>query len=100
MKEFTPSQIATHLRWIYNQPGYYKEGAFGIRIENLIYVKKNKKNIQFKNLTLAPIDMDLINFKMLNSAEKKYIHNYHLDIYLKISKHLNRGEKKWILDLI
>ena len=57
-----------------NEPGYYKEKKFGIRIENLIYVKKNKKNIQFKNLTLAPIDIDLINFKMLNSTEKKYIH--------------------------
>ena len=53
-----------------NEPGYYKEKKFGIRIENLIYVKKNKKNIQFKNLTLAPIDKDLINFKMLNSNEK------------------------------
>ena len=83
-----------------NEPGYYKEKKFGIRIENLIYVKKNKKNIQFKNLTLAPIDKDLINFKMLNSNEKKYLHNYHLDVYSKISKYLNKGEKKWLSDLI
>ena len=46
-----------------NEPGYYKEKKFGIRIENLIYVNKNKKNIQFKNLTLAPIDIDLINLR-------------------------------------
>ncbi len=83
-----------------NEPGYYKEKKFGIRIENLIYVKKNKKNIQFKNLTLAPIDKDLINFKMLSSNEKKYLHNYHLDVYSKISKYLNKGEKKWLSDLI
>ncbi len=83
-----------------NEPGYYKEKKFGIRIENLIYVKKDKKNIQFKNLTLAPIDIDLINFKMLNSTEKKYLHNYHLDIYSKISKYLTNSEKKWLLDLI
>ena len=42
-----------------NEPGYYEKNKFGIRIENLIYVKKNKKNI-FENLTMAPIDKDLI----------------------------------------
>jgi len=40
-----------------NEPGYYKEGYFGIRIENLVYIKKNK----FQKLTIAPIDKDLIN---------------------------------------
>ena len=83
-----------------NEPGYYKKKKFGIRIENLIYVKKIKNNIQFKNLTLAPIDIDLINYKMLNSNEKKYLYKYHLEIYLKISKYLNRGERKWLLDLL
>ena len=39
-----------------NEPGYYKRGQFGIRIENLVYVKKIKKNLFFENLTLAPID--------------------------------------------
>tara|TARA_B100000965_G_scaffold376381_1_gene369604 strand:- start:2040 stop:3734 length:1695 start_codon:yes stop_codon:yes gene_type:complete len=83
-----------------NEPGYYESNKFGIRIENLIYVKKNKKNIYFKNLTLAPIDTDLINFKMLNSSEKKYLFSYHMDTYAKISKFLNSYEKKWFLNLI
>jgi len=83
-----------------NEPGYYKEKKFGIRIENLVYVIKNKKNIEFKNLTLAPIDKDLIDFKILNSEEKKYLSNYHLDVYSKISKFLKKEEKKWLLDLI
>ena len=48
---------------ISNEPGYYKEGLFGIRIENLIYVKKNK----FEELTMAPIEKDLIKYKMLNN---------------------------------
>ena len=43
-----------------NEPGYYKKGQFGIRIENLVYVKKLKKKLLFENLTLAPIDIDLI----------------------------------------
>ena len=83
-----------------NEPGYYEKKKFGIRIENLIYVKKNKNKIFFKNLTLAPIDTDLINYKMLNTSEKKYLFNYHMDTYAKISKFLNSNEKKWLLNLI
>jgi len=83
-----------------NEPGYYEKKKFGIRIENLVYVEKNKNKKFFKNLTLAPIDIDLINFKMLNVSEKKYLFSYHLDIYGKISKFLNSKEKKWLLSLI
>jgi Xaa-Pro aminopeptidase len=83
-----------------NEPGYYEKKKFGIRIENLIYVKRNKNKIFFKNLTLAPVDTDLINFKMLNTSEKKYLFSYHMDIYTKISKFLNFNEKKWFLSLI
>jgi len=83
-----------------NEPGYYEKKKFGIRIENLIHVEKNKKKTFFKNLTLAPIDTDLINFKMLNNSEKKYLFNYHFDIYAKISKFLKSNEKKWFLNLI
>ena len=77
-----------------------KKKKFGIRIENLIYVEKNKKKIFFKNLTLAPIDTDLINFNMLNTLEKKYLFSYHFNIYAKISKFLNYNEKKWLSSLI
>ena len=83
-----------------NEPGYYEKKKFGIRIENLIYVEKNKNKLFFKNLTLAPIDTDLINYKMLNTSEKKYLINYHMDTYAKISKFLTSGEKKWLLSLI
>ena len=44
-----------------NEPGYYEKNNIGIRIENLIYVKKSKQKKYFENLTLAPIDIDLIN---------------------------------------
>ena len=83
-----------------NEPGYYEKKKFGIRIENLVYVKKIKNAIRFKNLTLAPIDADLINFKMLNPDEKKYLSYYHKDIYVKLSKFLNFNEKKWLSNLI
>ena len=76
-----------------NEPGYYKKGKFGIRIENLLYVTKNKKRLFFKNLTLAPIDKNLINFKLLNIEEKNYLFNYHLSVYLTLSKYLNKKKK-------
>ena len=83
-----------------NEPGYYKKGKFGIRIENLIYVKNEKNKISFENLTLAPIDNDLINFDLLNKSEKNYLFKYHLNIYSKISQYLNAKEKKWLASFI
>jgi len=58
---------------ISNEPGYYKEGSFGIRIENLIYINQNK----FEELTMVPIEKDLINKKMLNKNEINWINKYH-----------------------
>ena len=83
-----------------NEPGYYKENKFGIRIENLIYVQKSKKKLCFKNLTYAPIDKDLIDFKILNKKEKNYLFKYHMDTYMNLSNYLNLEEKKWLQDLI
>ena len=83
-----------------NEPGYYKKNKFGIRIENLIYVKKINNKLFFDNLTMAPIDKDLINFNQLNKDEKNYLFKYHLNIYLKISKFLNKNEKRWLASLI
>ena len=83
-----------------NEPGYYRENEFGIRIENLVYIKKYKNKNLFKNLTLAPIDIDLVNFKLLNKEEKNYLSKYHLEVYSKISKFLDSKEKKWLLNLI
>ena len=79
-----------------NEPGYYKKNKFGIRIENLVYVKKKGKDIFFENLTLAPIDTDLINFNLLSSFEKNYLFRYHLNIYSRLSKFLSSKEKKWL----
>ncbi len=79
-----------------NEPGYYKNGHYGIRIENLIYVKKEFNNIKFENLTLAPLEKDLINFSMLDRIEKDYLFKYHLMVYLKLRKYLSLKERKWL----
>ena len=83
-----------------NEPGYYKKDHFGIRIENLVFVKKVNKNIFFKNLTLVPIEKNLINFDLLTSSEKNYLFQYHLDVYSKISRYLNLKERKWLASFI
>ena len=83
-----------------NEPGYYSEGKFGIRIENLIFIKKLKRKLFFENLTLAPIDKDLIEYKMLTKKEKDYIFRYHLNVYSKLSSFLSLKEKKWLIKQI
>ena len=83
-----------------NEPGYYKKNNFGIRIENLVFVKKNNRNIFFENLTLAPIEKELINYKLLTSLEKNYLFKYHLNIYSEFSSLLNKKERKWLATLI
>ena len=82
-----------------NEPGYYKKGKFGIRIENLIYVNKKNK-IYFENLTLVPLEKELINYNLLTKLEKNYLFKYHLNVYAKISAYLNKKEKKWLANLI
>jgi len=83
-----------------NEPGYYKKENFGIRIENLVFVKKYKKKKIFENLTLVPIEKELINYKLLTSLEKNYLFKYHMNIYSKISKYLNLNERKWLASFI
>ncbi len=82
---------------ISNEPGYYKKDKFGIRIENMIYVKKTKGKVFFENLTMVPIDKGLINFNLLNRDEKNYLLNYNLKIYSSVEKYLNYKEKFWLL---
>jgi Xaa-Pro aminopeptidase len=75
-----------------NEPGYYKNGKFGIRIENLLAVHKIKKKIKFKNLTLAPIDKSLIEKKLLTKEEIDWLNNYHLEVFKNLKKFMNKSE--------
>ena len=74
---------------ISNEPGYYKEGSFGIRIENLIYINQNK----FEELTMVPIEKDLINKKMLNKNEINWINKYHSKVRKNLFKFMSFQEK-------
>jgi len=83
-----------------NEPGFYKKNHFGIRIENLIYTKQFKNKLFFENLTLAPIEKDLINHQLLDEKEKDYLFKYHLKIYAEYSNELSKKERNWLASLI
>ena len=76
-----------------NEPGYYEKNKFGIRIENLIYVRKNKNKMSFENLTMAPIEKDLIIQDNLNKKEKEWLNNYHKTVFKNLRKSMNETEK-------
>jgi len=75
-----------------NEPGYYESGKFGIRIENLVTIKKIKKFFKFENLTLAPIDKSLIQKDLLNKSEIKWLNNYHSKVFINLRKYMNKNE--------
>lgn len=84
-----------------NEPGYYKTNEFGIRIENLIVVKKSveQEGVQFYNfetVTCFPIDTRLIDKKLMTAAEKKWFNDYHKMVFEKLSPALNSAEKNWL----
>jgi Xaa-Pro aminopeptidase len=75
-----------------NEPGYYKKNHFGIRIENLVYVKKTKNKLKFEDLTLVPIDKTLIVKKLLSSFEKDWLNKYHQRVFIHLKKFMNKFE--------
>ncbi len=75
-----------------NEPGYYENGKFGIRIENLIRVKKDKKGYSFNNLTMAPIDKSLINKNILKKNEIIWLNTYHKNVFYNLKKFMKKSE--------
>ena len=75
-----------------NEPGYYEKGKFGIRIENLVTVKKINNSYKFEDLTVVPIDKTLIQKKILNKNEIQWLNNYHLKVYNNLKSYMNKSE--------
>ncbi|MBF0323985.1 MAG: aminopeptidase P family protein [Alphaproteobacteria bacterium] len=87
-----------------NEPGYYKTGAFGIRIENLVVVTEQampaggeKPLLGFDTLTLAPIDRTLIEPSLLEPAERAWINAYHARVAAELAPLLNPAEQAWLV---
>lgn len=81
------------------EPGYYKENAYGIRIENLVYTKETALNsgfLKFEPLTLVPIDKKLIDVYLLDEGERDWLNDYHKKVYERLAACVNDDEKKWL----
>jgi len=86
-----------------NEPGFYKAGAYGIRIENLILCTNSIHHpdgsfLQFETLTLFPLDLSLIQPTLLTQEELEWINNYHQKVYERLAPHLNPDEKTWLAE--
>ena len=82
---------------ISNEPGYYKEGEYGIRIENLVLVQTDGDEFCFETVTLAPYDRRLIVVDMLTQEELGWLNQYQKYMDENLSPYLSDEEKKWLL---
>lgn len=84
-----------------NEPGVYKEGRHGIRIENLIVVRKDEETesgqfMSFETITFCPIDLNGIIVDMLSPEERAWLNSYHSEVYEKLSPSLNEEQRAWL----
>ena len=84
-----------------DEPGYYVEGEFGIRHENMMVCKKAEKKpcgqfMEFETITLAPFDLDAVLPELMTEKERQLLNAYHEKVYEKISPYLNEEEKEWL----
>jgi Xaa-Pro aminopeptidase len=93
---FEPGMIVS------DEPGYYKEGEYGIRIENLVMVVESAigggKYLEFETLTLAPIDTRLIDPSLLTPAERDWLNAYHARVLKEIGPLVEGEIKAWLKD--
>jgi Xaa-Pro aminopeptidase len=88
-----------------DEPGYYKTGAYGIRIENLVAVKKDsalktaeKPMLDFETLTLAPIDLALVDRDLLTESERVWLNAYHARVKSEIGSLVDADTARWLAD--
>ena len=85
-----------------NEPGYYREGAFGIRLENLIVVQPapplgdKREQLCFETLTFVPLDRRLILAGNLSRGEREWVDNYHAEVLAKIGPRVKRKAQGWL----
>ena len=88
-----------------NEPGYYREGAFGIRIENLLVVETarpldsgdaDRNMLSWRTLTYAPIDRRLVVPGFLSEAERDWLNSYHADVFRKLASRVSAAAAKWL----
>jgi Xaa-Pro aminopeptidase len=86
-----------------NEPGYYKTGAYGIRIENLVLVQPaggppEREMLGFETLTLAPIDRNLIEPSLLDEDEIAWLNAYHTRVRDTLTPLVDRDTARWLAE--
>ena len=85
-----------------NEPGYYREGAYGIRIENLVVVDRapegpdGRTMLAFRTLTLAPIDRRLIDATLLSADDRAWLDDYHAEVARRLGPRLSAEARYWL----
>jgi len=84
-----------------NEPAIYREGEYGIRIENLILCFEDEETefgqfLKFDTVSLCYIDIKLIDKSLLDIVETTWLNRYHSEVYDKLSPHLSESEKRWL----
>lgn len=84
-----------------NEPGYYEVGAYGIRLENLVLVKKSsfEEYLEFEILTLAPFDHKLVLFEALDPGEKAWLKTYHMRVLKELKSFLDADSFLWLQEV-
>ena len=87
-----------------NEPGFYKEGAYGIRIENVVLVTEpeqiagggERPMMSFETLTLCPIDRRLIDLSLLTAEERDWLDSYHVRVFDILAGLVDEGTGPWL----
>jgi Xaa-Pro aminopeptidase len=84
-----------------DEPGIYREGEYGIRLENEILCRKGEKNeygqfMFFENLTYVPFDLELIDPTAMDERERRRLNAFHREVYEKVAPLLSEEEKAWL----
>ena len=86
-----------------NEPGYYKADAYGIRIENLVVVRRceeltdpERPTLEFETLTLAPIDLALVETALMSPSEIDWLNRYHERVRTELGEGLSKAERAWL----
>ncbi|MFW5827152.1 MAG: aminopeptidase P family protein [Alkalispirochaeta sp.] len=103
-QNIAPGKSATPLQpgmVVSNEPGLYRQGQYGIRIENLMAVEKAGGEsfgefLAFETLTLCPIDLRLVDAQQLNDAEREWLNEYHRVVREELRSGLNDDDRAWL----
>ena len=97
----TDSELLREGMVLSDEPGIYREGEYGVRLENLMTVQKGQRTafgqfLRFETLTMVPFDLEAVDPSALTEREKKLLNDYHREVYQTIAPALNEEEREWL----